>query len=138
MFTMTFVATQSGIINNMIHLTSKVTTAEAYTGANLETREVILTKRGSVEIEYTNALMQNEPNPFIDETTIGFELAEAGQATITILDVAGRVLKTIDTDGTRGYNEVKLSATDFGVTGVLYYQIESGEFTATRKMIIVE
>ena len=34
-------------------------------------------------------------------------------------------------------NILPLDADDLGVTGILYYTIESGEFTATKKMIIV-
>ncbi|MFT4535752.1 MAG: hypothetical protein ACJA1A_001875 [Saprospiraceae bacterium] len=39
--------------------------------------------------------------------------------------------------GSKGMNLLPLDADDLGVTGVLYYTIESGEFTATKKMIVV-
>ena len=37
-----------------------------------------------------------------------------------------------------GYNEITLRKSDLGTTGVLYYQLESGDNTATKKMVIIE
>ena len=37
-----------------------------------------------------------------------------------------------------GYNEVILRKDDLGATGVMYYELQSGDFTATRKMIVIE
>jgi hypothetical protein len=67
---------------------------------------------------------------------IGFELAQAGQATITIMDVNGKVVRTIVQDGVQGFNNVEVK--NINATGVLYYTLESGDFTATKKMIIIE
>jgi hypothetical protein len=55
----------------------------------------------------------------------------------TVTDVAGKLIKTINAVGVKGMNILPLDADDLGITGVLYYTINSGEFTATRKMIIV-
>jgi len=65
-------------------------------------------------------------------------LVEGGAVTMTVTDVAGKVLKVINTDGVRGYNTVTLEANDFGVSGVFYYTITSGDYSATKKMIIVK
>jgi len=69
---------------------------------------------------------------------IRFELAEAGAVTFTVSDVTGKLLKTVNTAGIKGMNILPLDAADLGVTGVMYYTIKSGEFTATKKMIIVQ
>ena len=71
-------------------------------------------------------------------TNIGFQLAEAGQASLTIFDVTGKTVAIERGHFARGYNEVTVSKSDLGASGVLYYQLESGEFTATRKMIVIE
>jgi hypothetical protein len=68
---------------------------------------------------------------------IRFELAEEGAVVFTVTDVAGKLIKTINTEGVKGMNILPLDADDLGITGVLYYTINSGEFTATKKLIVV-
>lgn len=85
-----------------------------------------------------NALYQNEPNPFKGITTIGYELKEAGQATFTMYDVAGKVLYTTTVEGQRGMNTLEVSAEDLKGNGIIYYQMESWDFIETRKMIILK
>ena len=57
---------------------------------------------------------------------------------MTIYDVTGRMIKRIEGDNGAGYNEVRVTSTDLGTTGVLYYQLDTDEYTATKKMIVVE
>ena len=93
-----------------------------------------MTFAGSAANNY--ALYQNTPNPFKGETVIAFELAEAGAVVVTIMDVNGKVVRTINGDFAKGFNNVTVK--DINTTGVLYYTLESGDFTATKKMIIIE
>ncbi len=57
-------------------------------------------------------LMQNKPNPFRTETVIGFNLPSAGKATLQIMNVNGRVLKSIERNFERGYNEILIRKQD--------------------------
>ncbi|MFK8008923.1 MAG: proprotein convertase P-domain-containing protein [Saprospiraceae bacterium] len=82
-------------------------------------------------------LHQNRPNPFNGETLISFNLPEAGFAKVTISDISGRTLKVLEGDFAKGYNEVRIQSNDLSSTGVLYYQLESAEHIATKKMIIL-
>ena len=41
-------------------------------------------------------------------------------------------------DFAQGYNQVILKANELNATGVLYYTLKSGDFVATKKMIILE
>jgi TonB family protein len=83
-------------------------------------------------------LYQNEPNPFDDNTTIGFSLKEAAQVTLTIYDVTGKVIKKVEDKYSQGYNEIELSRADFNTHGVHYYQLDSGNLTATKKMVALD
>ena len=45
---------------------------------------------------------------------------------------------TINGSGVVGYNAVTVTSRDLNANGVLYYRLESGEFTSTRKMIAIK
>jgi hypothetical protein len=134
-FSLILRATQDVQLSEAMSISSELTTAEAYG------------KDGSfqdVAIEFTNGqvagtsfeLYQNQPNPFKGETLIGFNLPEAADATITISDITGKVLTIMHLDGVKGYNSVLVDAKDLPATGVLSYTVKTGEYTATKKMIV--
>ncbi len=136
LFTLTAIATQSGMISEMISLTSNVINSEGYVGEGLDIHTIDLTINGAEASDFR--LDQNEPNPFDEVTIIGFNLPDSGIATLTIYDVAGRVVTSVQGAYAQGYNEIKLDKEDLNTTGVLYYTLKSGDFTATKKMIIIE
>jgi plastocyanin len=140
LFSMTFKATTTVTLSKAISINSSVTAAEAYVGAGYDQQNVSLNFRnGGATLEAAAfELYQNEPNPFNNETLISFTLPKASAATITVMDVAGKTVKVINGDYAKGYNEVKLTSNDLGVSGLLYYQLESGEYTATKKMILID
>ncbi len=136
LFTLTAIATKSGAISEMIDLTNSALTSEGYVGEGLEIHTIDLTINGEEAASFR--LDQNEPNPFNDVTIVGFDLPESGNATLTVYDVAGKIVTTVVGTYAQGYNEIKLEKEDLNTTGVLYYTLKSGEFSATKKMIIIE
>ena len=90
--------------------------------------------------------MQNYPNPCNPETWIPYELAEAGSVTISIYSSSGQLIRTLDL----GYKELgSYAGRDTAAhwdgenesgervsSGLYFYVIRSGDFTATRKMIV--
>ena len=93
-------------------------------------------------------LLANYPNPFNPETWIPFELSQDTAATITIYDVIGRRVRQLDL-GYRlagRYVSVENSAYWDGKTergedvssGTYFYQIQAGDYTETRKMVILK
>ena len=137
LFTLNFRATAEGTLSNVLNVGSSVTNALAF-GANGTTaiRMQYNTVTGEV-VEETFAMYQNTPNPFKDYTVIGYVLPQAADVTFSVYDVNGKVVKTADMAGKEGYNEVTLDASEFNA-GVMYYQIETENFSATKKMIVVE
>ena len=81
-------------------------------------------------------LFQNQPNPFRDQTVIRFMLPTASNAILSISDVAGKVVKVIDQDFEKGLNEIMIENNELGADGVYYYQLQSKDQIATRKMIL--
>jgi len=94
----------------------------------------------AVSLHYT--LKQNYPNPFNPVTTIRFDLPEQSHVTLTIYDILGReIRKLTNTTQDAGYKSVIWDGTDeFGRsvgTGIYLYQIKAGNFTQTRKMLLL-
>ena len=135
LFSLVVRAKSNTTLSEVLNLNSRYTAAEAYKGG--EVMNVGL-NFNAVKASANYELYQNTPNPFAGETVIGFNLPVAGQATLTIQDVTGRTLKVINGQYAKGYNQVNLKSTELTATGVLTYTLKAADFTATRKMIIVE
>ncbi|MEM1119290.1 MAG: T9SS type A sorting domain-containing protein [Bacteroidota bacterium] len=135
LFKLTFTAKENGLLSEMLTIGKDLLNAEAYN----QTGELM-----ELGIDFSNQsdndfeLFQNTPNPFLNQTVIGFNLPKVGMATLTIMDIQGRVLNTIRQDFAKGYNEVQLSAKDLAGKGVIYYQLQSEKHIAVKKMVILE
>ena len=136
LFTLHFQATTGGQLSNMINLNSKVTEAEAYNTA-ADIKDLKLTFRG-VESGAEFALYQNEPNPYKGNTVIGYDLPAAGNVTLTVFDVTGKILFVKDQESVKGYNTITVNSKEMHSVGVMYYRLDANEYTATKKMIIIE
>ncbi|MBP6794631.1 MAG: T9SS type A sorting domain-containing protein [Saprospiraceae bacterium] len=95
------------------------------------------TKNGK-EVTGINTLYQNYPNPFDQRTEIGINLTQSAQGILKVTDVTGRVIKSVDREWYKGYNEVWLDRREVKVNGILFYSFESGEFKATKRMILLQ
>ncbi|MBK8827143.1 MAG: T9SS type A sorting domain-containing protein [Saprospiraceae bacterium] len=123
-------------VSDVISISSNVTSAEVYSGETLSTGKLSLRFAGTENNAF--ALYQNEPNPFTDKTTISFYLPEAGDATLKVFDVNGKMIYTNKGSFGKGINSFNLSKNDFASRGVMIYQVENGANTATKKMIGLE
>ena len=137
LFTLVFKSTSNGNLSNVLNLNSSVTKAEAYMGTSLDKADVVLAV-GSTDVSTEFDLYQNSPNPFDAQTVIGFNLPVAGNATLRVYDVAGKTITSMTKSFAKGYNEIVLTKAQVGVEGVLYYELESGDNVATKKMIVIE
>ncbi|RPI01069.1 MAG: T9SS C-terminal target domain-containing protein [Ignavibacteriae bacterium] len=83
------------------------------------------------------SLGQNYPNPFNPATEIKFALPTNSHVLLTVYDVNGRVVSTIaDADYSAGFHTVNWNASN-AATGVYLCRITAGNFSATRKMMLV-
>ena len=106
----------------------------------MELRKVDLTFKN---VPHTFSLHQNYPNPFNPITSLRYDLPIQAQVTLTVYDMLGReVTQLVNTTQEAGYRSVKWDATDMHgrpvSTGVYLYQIRSGEFVQTRKMVLLK
>ena len=123
--------------------------------SSLEAKDPIM-KRGFLILKQLLAsltpteteLLANYPNPFNPETWMPYRLAEDAFVTLTIYDGAGQVVRTLDVghqiaavyenrskaiywDGRNGLGEQVAS-------GVYFYHLSAGDYSATRKMLILK
>jgi hypothetical protein len=89
------------------------------------------------------ALQQNHPNPFNAGTVIPFEMGDAGDWTVRVYNVAGQMIRSFSgTAGGHGLVNVSWDGTDQNGrpvgSGMYLYRVVAGEFTATRKMILLK
>ena len=91
-------------------------------------------------------LLPNYPNPFNPETWIPFQLAADAEVTLTIYDMTGAIIRRLDL----GYQPAGVYANrsrsiyfdgrnergESVGSGIFFYTLNAGEFTATRKMLI--
>ena len=92
------------------------------------------------------ALLSNYPNPFNPETWIPYHLAKPADVRLTIYDINGRTVRTLDVgyqpaghyqDRTRAaYWDGRNTYGEPVASGVYFYMLSAGDFTTTRRMLI--
>ena len=86
----------------------------------------------------TPELYQNTPNPFSEETKIGFWLPESMTATLRVMDVTGKELYRVSGTYSSGNHLVTLEAGSIPeVKGVLFYQLETISGVLNKRMVKV-
>jgi hypothetical protein len=136
LFSLVFAANADANLSELLSVSSRYTVAEAYNQSN-EVMDVAI-DFGTSTVTAGFELYQNTPNPFKGETLIGFNLPQDAEVTIKIHDVNGKTLKLIRDGLAKGYNSINVSSSQLPAVGVLYYTLQTDNFTATKKMIIVE
>ena len=99
-------------------------------------------KTGGVSVEESGpsafSVAQNSPNPFNPTTTISYSLADAGNVTIDVFNVAGQKIDTL-VDGfmEAGSHSIVWDGSDVSA-GVYFYTVKAGNFTKTIKMTLLK
>ena len=140
------------------HLSS--TTPGAVQQWLVEAKQLALTdavsRRGIAVLEHLlialtpkeTALLANYPNPFNPETWIPYQLETSGGVTLQIYDLSGSIVRTIDlgfkpqgfyyTRSKAAYWDGRNQWGESVASGLYFYTLTAGDFTATRKMLILK
>ena len=93
-------------------------------------------------LQYTYDLLQNYPNPFNPSTTIRFSISEFGFTKLAIYDVLGNEIETlVNEELPTGEYEVEFNTSSINhqpSSGVYFYQLKTGKFIETKKMILLK
>ena len=107
-----------------------------------------ITMRFGDIIPEKNLLLQNYPNPFNPETWIPYQLTAKADVSVKIYNSAGKLVRSLSpgnkdagiytqkTDA--AYWNGKSDAGEKVASGIYFYTIQAGDFTATKKMIIAK
>lgn len=90
------------------------------------------------QVPQVYSLSQNYPNPFNPVTNIKFSIPVSGNVKIVLFDILGRVVRTLVNDvKPAGNYVVDFNASELS-SGAYFYRLESGNFTETKKMLLVK
>ncbi len=97
----------------------------------------------SSEVSMTFSLSQNYPNPFNPVTKIKFQIPTVGQRhafdlRLFIYDILGREVAVLVNEQVKpGSYEVEFDGSNYP-SGVYFYRLTAGEYTETKKMILIK
>jgi len=95
-------------------------------------------KNVKTEIPKDFQLYQNYPNPFNPVTTIKFSIPKNEYVEMKIYDIAGKELATLVSDPyLAGTYQVDFNASKLS-SGIYFYRIIAGDFSMTKKMILIK
>jgi len=84
------------------------------------------------------SLDQNYPNPFNPVTTITYALPKPSEVRLSIYDQVGReVFLLVNERRNAGVYEVKFDAAGLS-SGVYFYRIQAGDFTQTKRLLLLK
>ncbi len=95
-----------------------------------------------VEVDVTTPmdyfLSQNYPNPFNPATTIKYAMVADGLVSLKVFDVLGNeVSSLVDDFQAAGEYDIVFDASSLS-SGVYYYQFKAGDFTSTKKLVLMK
>jgi len=101
---------------------------------NITTR----TTNNNTEVPIKYNLSQNYPNPFNPVTKIDYSIPKNSLVTLKIYDLIGKEVETlVNKEMSPGNYSIDFNASKLS-SGVYFYKLTSGNFTQTRKMILVK
>ncbi len=108
--------------------------------------QLVATWREAETVPKETALLANYPNPFNPETWIPYQLAKSAVVTLTIYAADGKLVRTLElrhqsvgiyqNKSQAAYWDGKNALGEPVASGLYFYTLTTGDFTATRKMLI--
>jgi len=90
------------------------------------------------KVPETFELSQNYPNPFNPSTKIRYSVPQSLNVVIKVFDILGNEIATlVNEEKPIGNYEIEFDATTLP-SGVYFYQLKSGEFVQTKKMVLMK
>lgn len=113
--------------------------ASCATATLVEKEELLpIAKLNQSNLPQLNNSLKVYPNPFYTSTTIHYQLVTSSQVNITLVDIAGRTMKTLqNTIQSKGIYQVQLDATDL-TTGLYFLKANLGQEVQVEKVYLLK
>jgi hypothetical protein len=99
---------------------------------------IIDIKQIGTEIPATYSLKQNYPNPFNPVTKISFDIPKKAFVSLKVYDILGKeVARLVSEDKSAGKYILDFNASYLS-SGIYFYKLEAGDFTETKRMVILK
>jgi len=100
----------------------------------------------NIKVNYVNdqlgnqevVLYQNQPNPWSENTEIKFYMPVKELVYLTVFDVNGKVLYKRSVDAVKGLNKLNMNNSEINDSGILYYELTTGDSRKINKMILIK
>jgi hypothetical protein len=116
--------------------------ADGYDGVYILRNPLVTSVQGETP-DLSFHLFPNHPNPFNPSTTIRYRIAEPSVVSLRVLDITGRVVRTLREPGiaAAGLHQLTWNGTDRGgravASGVYFLNLTAGGQVLTERMTLV-
>ena len=98
----------------------------------------VVSVEDNIQIPESYSVSQNYPNPFNPVTTINFQISQASVVKIVVYNILGmEVAVLLNEEKDAGEYNVNFNAGNLS-SGIYFYTIKAGDFTATKKMVLMK
>ena len=137
----TWAAENSGVssaLNSIQYLNQNTAYAVGENGKIISTISVIGINQISSNIPDKFSLEQNYPNPFNPMTNVRFQISNGGFVKLVVFDMLGREASVlVNEELYPGTYEVNFDASNLS-SGAYFYSLSAGEYSETKKMLMVK
>jgi hypothetical protein len=128
--------TDNGLANGTTYEYSLVSVDFDGSSQTLGTQSAAPNAGNAIVTEY--ALYQNYPNPFNPETSISFDLVDNGPVKLSVFNALGQTVAVlVDGMQTAGRHTVTFDGSAL-TSGLYFYRLDAGDFTAIHKMALIK
>lgn len=135
-FTLKIKALTDVKLEDALQISSGITPAAAW---NLAAEQLVpvLKFEGGTEQESVGLALHCQPNPFSEQATISFTLAQDAQVAFTFYDSAGKQVHGLTGQFMKGENTITVKGSELGVTGLVFLKIKTGSTTLTKRLVVL-
>jgi hypothetical protein len=128
------VARGTSNVNSVTKLKNLSITAQIFANQNFTVGVMNI----STEVPSTYSLSQNYPNPFNSSSNLKFQIVKSGQVKLVVYDIQGREVQTLVNERLQpGTYEASFDGSALN-SGVYFYRLSTGDFTESKKMLLIK
>lgn len=139
LFTIVAKAKRNGTLNDIFHTSDRITRTLSYSDLTEAKGLGWTVRENGIEGEEITILTTSvSPNPFSDQTIIGFELPKSTSVMIQVFDMEGQQIINREQVFGAGHNTFEISSAMLNGSGVYFYSVTTNENSVSGRMILID